>query len=279
MVIWNQHRADVSFYTGLSIAGNTKKLDGTAHLFCIADVLGGNFCDSFDINIIKYHSGIKSNAGENSHLASCIKSINIRSRIRFCIAKLCGKCQCIFKFHILLGHFCEDEVGSTVYNTHDLAHVVACQALLQRTDNRYSACYSCFKEKIHMGSSGCVHKFFSVDGNQIFVCCYYVLACVKSIQNIGSGRFDSTDQFDYNVNGRICFNILPAIGKDSRIIYLASCLFQVADKYFAYFNLAADLGCHFFFLVLQNLVNTGSNCSKPKQGCVYNFFSHGELPS
>ena len=32
-------------------------------------------------------------------------------------------------------------------------------------------------------------------------------------------------------------------------------------------------------LVLQNLVNTGSNCTKPKQGYVYNFFSHGELPS
>ena len=157
--------------------------------------------------------------------------------------------------------------------------MIACKTLLQRTDNGDSACNSCFEKEIHMGDLCCVHKLFSVGGDQILVCCYHMLACMKSVQDISTCGLNSADQLNHNVNRRILLDLFPAVCKHCRIVYLRSCLFQISNQDLTDLDLAADLGCHLLFLAFQNLVNSGSNCSKPQKGRFYHFFFHGELPS
>lgn len=47
--------------------------------------------DSLNINIIKYHSGIEGNTGENGNLASCVKSVNIGGHQTVAGVQLAGK--------------------------------------------------------------------------------------------------------------------------------------------------------------------------------------------
>jgi hypothetical protein len=150
MRAWNQHRAYICFDSVLCISCNAEKFDIASHLFCIADILGSDLGNSFCINIIEYYTGIKGNRCQNCDFTSCIQTFDICGRVCLRIAKLCGKCQGIFKFHPFLSHLCQNKVRGTVYDSHHFCHMVSCQTLFQWPDDRNSACNSSFEQEIYL---------------------------------------------------------------------------------------------------------------------------------
>ena len=250
MTAWNQHWANICFNSLYCILCNSKKFYVTSHFFGIFDIFCCNLGNSFNINVIKNNSGIKCYRRENCHFSSCIQSFNICCRIGFCIAKFCCKCQCIFKFHSILGHLCKNKVCCTIDNTHNFCHMITGKTFFQWTNDRNSTCYSCFKQKIYMMCFCCIKKFFTMYRNQIFICRYDMFSCIYCCQYVASCRFNSTDQLDHNINFRIIYDLIPIVGQNGRIFNLCSSFFKITYQDLLDFNLTSKLRNHVFFLLL-----------------------------
>ena len=250
MAAWNQHWANICFNSLFCILCNSKKFYVTAHFFGIFDIFCCNLGNSFNINIVKNNSGIKCHRCENCHFSSCIQSFDISSRISLRISQLCCKCKCIFEFHSILRHLRKNKVCSTVYNTHNFCHMVACKTFFQWSDDRNSTSYCCFKQKIHMICLCRIKKLFSMYCDQILICCNRMFAGIQCCQYVASCRFNSTDQLDHNINFRIIYDFIPIVGQNGRIFNLCSSFFQITYQNLLDFNLTSKLRNHVLFLLL-----------------------------
>ena len=177
MITRNQHRADICLDSIFGILCHSKKLDITAHFFCIFNIFGCDLSDSLRIYIVKNNSGVKCHRGKDCYLTASIKTLNICSRICLCIAKLCCQIQCILKFHTILGHLSKNKVCGSIDDSHDFSHMIAGQTFFERTD---STCNRCLKKEIHMMCFCCIQKFLAMNSDQILVCRNYMLSCIQS---------------------------------------------------------------------------------------------------
>ena len=91
-----------------------------------------------------------------NHLGS-IKTTDICCCVCFSITQLLSLLKCTFKSRSILHHFAQYIVSSTVYNDHNFNNTVSCQALLKRSNNWNTTCYTGFKKITFEGSRG---KFF-----------------------------------------------------------------------------------------------------------------------
>ena len=152
--------------------------------------------------------------------------------------------------------------------------MVGLEAVLQRADDRNSSGNSSLKQEIFLCSLGSFQNLFSVNCNQIFVCSYYILSGFQCCKNVSTGRLNSTDQLDHNINRRISFDICPVCCKNRWIFHLLRCFLKVTHQDLRDLYLTSKLGCHFLLLIFDNFIDSGSYCSKTKKGRIYDFFAH-----
>ena len=214
---------------------------------------------------------MEGNGRQDRHFPGCIQAFNICGRISLRITKLRGKCQSFLKFHSFLCHFRQDKVGGSVDNSHHLRDLISGQTLLQRTDDRNSACYRSFKEKVSFCFCCGIHQFFSVRCQKIFIGCHHTFSGMQGIQDIASGRLNAAHDLHNNRNLWILQNTLPFCGKDRRIIQLFCRFFCVPYKNFFQLDFRTYLMGNFFFLCFQYFIDTGTHRSKSQQ-CDLNIF-------
>ena len=152
--------------------------------------------------------------------------------------------------------------------------MVGLEAILKRADNRNSSGNSSLKQEIFLCSLGGFQNLFSVDCDQILVCSHHVLSGFQCCKNVSTGRLNSTDQLDHNINRRISFDICPVCCKNRWIFYFFRCFFEVTHQDLCDLYLTSKLGCHFLLLIFDNFIDSGSYCSKTKKGRIYDFFAH-----
>ena len=152
--------------------------------------------------------------------------------------------------------------------------MVGLEAILKRADNRNSSGNSSLKQEIFLCSLGSFQNLFSVNCDQVFICSYYILSGFQCCKNVSTGRLNSTDQLDHNINGRISLNICPVCCKNRRIVYLPGRFLKVTHQDLCDLYLASKLGCHFLLLAFDHFIYTGSYCSETKKGRIYDFFVH-----
>ena len=130
MLFRNHHRRYTDFNLVIDISCHAKKLQHVAELPCIFDISGCDAGDSFDLHIIKGYSGMECDGCQDRHLAACVQSFHIGSRICLCKSKLLSLLQCFSKIHAFLRHLGQNIVGCTIDNTHNFCNIVSSQTLL-----------------------------------------------------------------------------------------------------------------------------------------------------
>ena len=154
---------------------------------------------------------MKTDGAHNRHLPSRIQPFDIGWRVGFGIAKLCCLRQRFIKFHAFLIHLCEDVVGCSIDDSHNLCNVIGHKTLLQRPDNRNTAGTGCLKHKIHIIFFRCIQQFSSMNCNKIFIGRHNTLSRIQTTADKGSGRFDPAHNFNNDLNTVIIYNIFKIL--------------------------------------------------------------------
>ena len=126
----DQHGLNPGFDALGSLFRHTEKFDIAAHLSRITDICLCNFRDTFRINVVKGHSGMKSDRSQDRDLSGSVQTLDIGRGICLRIAKLRSQSQGLLKLHALLRHFRQDKVCRSVDDTHNLRNMISGQALL-----------------------------------------------------------------------------------------------------------------------------------------------------
>ena len=130
MLLRDQHRVNLDLDLIVHQLCDTEKFDHIAEFLCIADVIGGDLCDPFHVDIFECHLGVECQGGHDRDLSSRVVAFHVRRRIRLRISKLCGLCQRFLVIHPLFRHLCQDVVRGSVNDSHDLRQHAAREALL-----------------------------------------------------------------------------------------------------------------------------------------------------
>ena len=90
--------------------------------------------------------------------------------------------------------------------------MIACQALLQRTNNGNSACHCRFKQQIAVVLSCQLQQLMSVHCHQILVGCHNMLALFQCRLNVCTRRLNAAHHLNHNVNAVIADNVGDNVG-------------------------------------------------------------------
>ena len=93
----DQHGLNPGFDALGSLFRHTEKFDIAAHLSRITDICRCNFRDTFRINVVKGHSGMKSDRSQDRDLSGSVQTLDIGRGICLRIAKLRSQSQGFLK--------------------------------------------------------------------------------------------------------------------------------------------------------------------------------------
>ena len=209
---------------------------------------------------------MKGRGCQDRHFPPCVQSLDIRRWIRLRIPQLFRPLEGLIKVFVLLKHFGQDIVRRPIDDPHHIGELIACQALLQRPDDRNTAGHCRLKEKVHTVFLRCRQQLAAMHRYQILVCRHHIFPGLQRPQDHGPGRLYASHDFDHNGDGRIIYNFLKIVRQQSRI-HALSLFMDIVDKDSAYLHGCPCLVRQLVFPSHEELVHASSHCSKPKECC------------
>ena len=130
MLLRDQHRVNLDLDLIVHQLCDTEKFDHIVEFLCIADVIGGDLCDPFHVDIFECHLGVECQGGHDRDLSARIVTFHISRRIRLRVAKFRRLRERFLIIHSLFRHFRQNVVRGPVDDSHDLRQHTSCKTLL-----------------------------------------------------------------------------------------------------------------------------------------------------
>ena len=137
---------------------------------------------------------------KNADLAARILALYISRRISFCIPQLLCKGERVFKRHLLIDHFRQNEIRSTVQNACHLNHIIGRQALAHGANDRNTAAHTGLKQEVYILIAGYAQKFCPFCRHKLLIGGDNALPCLQATFNIIIGRMQAAHDFHHDLN-------------------------------------------------------------------------------
>ena len=166
----NKHRRDDDVDGVLvELFDGADQLDHAAPCFRIFHISRFDLGDTLGMYRVGIDMLAEREGGEDTDLAACVMTLDVRLGIAFRIAQLLCELERFIKAHTLMDHLGEDEVSGAVEDARDLADVVRDQTLVDRTDDRDAAADSRLKHEVGVLLGRNRQQLRAVGGDQLFV--------------------------------------------------------------------------------------------------------------
>ena len=177
-----------------------EQLDHRPHVAGTGDVGGGDLRDAFAIDVGGSDARVERQAGQDRCLGRGVEPLDVGRRIGLGVAQLLGLLERLGEAGARGVHPVEDEVGGAVDDPEHAGHLVACQRLAQRTQDRDGTGHSRLVVEVSLGLRGRLEERRTVLGEQGLVGRHHAGAILERGQDERPGRLDAADHLHHHVD-------------------------------------------------------------------------------
>ena len=125
--------------------------------------------DTLCENVLGVDVSAENEGRDNAYLAAGVVTLDICSRVFLRVTELLRECESVRERHIVVVHFCKNEVGRTVENTCDLVDIVSGETAVERADYGDSTADARLEEEIAVMSLSLREEDIALFGDELLV--------------------------------------------------------------------------------------------------------------